>query len=1010
MSIFSVMLYANCDMFAMISHKGHYISWGNSNSGSYNDPYDYFNFLRSRSTDIGSKPNPDGYGLVYFPEDGYFNSNTQSWYLTGFDSYYYHGDTYNQSHPYNEPLNNAEDWIMDDDTEASIVYGHARNTDGNTGSGSHPFFFEQDGNHYVFMHNGTIDPYFKSHIYVYLNNLQINGTPWLTLHPFNSDGNIDSELYFHYIMTYILEYDDVVEGLYNALNEHDFIYQAGYTYDVRTSLYNDSYEANFILSDGESIFAFRNTELIDTNHCLGFFDSGSFVGLTTLNHNNYDIEIQQYELAVFTPYGQPENDNTSFPFNPSRIYNFLKPWTGFPDIVFLKGDVTSDINYYYPPIFPTPGVWFTDDVVISSNIEIASNVQVAMAGHVNIDINAKLTINNNASLNLNHASTINIDGGELFLDWGSTITGATPTTYGATPPGQPAGGEEVVPGDRIIAQNGGIITTDNPDELQPEDPEVIISSSSGERWDGIFIRNPDDLDDFWFVNCDISGIRKLSIENTGLSARNTANLKLYQTDFHDAGQIIARDEHTLSIIGENSTTRCNIRNNHATPIVVYDSPVYIDWTSIEDNGYDEVTGELLSSYCDGMALSYTTSAGSEVTNTLIEGNTGCGMRTYGQDVNVENDTIRYNEKHGIYAAIGTFNDLQGTTIQNNVYAEYVSVQNSYDWADEGNTIEDDTVDPSYYYDQYILMAYRWDRIDYSIDVTGNTIPHADTTRFYPYFIAYEFDDGEIPPEKEMLYSALDEMENGNYENADLIFQQIISDYPDTYEASTSIRGLLLIENYTDKDYAVLRSYIDDIQVSEETSLYKAKEDVKTKSYMKEGDYVTVISRLEPIINNPPSNEELIYAMIDQGYSYLQLEEAGSRDIPAVCSVKPRSFDEYQKIVQELENELLFFTQPENQEQVIPTSLITLHGNYPNPFNPTTTISFSLANDTDVKISVYNIKGQKVKTLISDHYSKGAHSIIWNGKDSNDKKVASGLYFYKLSSGKETQVKKMLLLK
>jgi len=52
----------------------------------------------------------------------------------------------------------------------------------------------------------------------------------------------------------------------------------------------------------------------------------------------------------------------------------------------------------------------------------------------------------------------------------------------------------------------------------------------------------------------------------------------------------------------------------------------------------------------------------------------------------------------------------------------------------------------------------------------------------------------------------------------------------------------------------------------------------------------------------------------------------------------------------------------------------------------------------------------VKTLTNDHFEKGAHSVIWNGKDSNDKNVSSGLYFYKLSSGKETQVKKMLLLK
>ena len=88
-------------------------------------------------------------------------------------------------------------------------------------------------------------------------------------------------------------------------------------------------------------------------------------------------------------------------------------------------------------------------------------------------------------------------------------------------------------------------------------------------------------------------------------------------------------------------------------------------------------------------------------------------------------------------------------------------------------------------------------------------------------------------------------------------------------------------------------------------------------------------------------------------------------------------------------------------------------NFPNPFNPSTTISFNLtAEDAEnAEIIIYNIKGQKVKSFTNLQINKSPNQqIIWNGKDSNDKIVASGLYFYKLSSGKETQVKKMLLVK
>lgn len=92
-------------------------------------------------------------------------------------------------------------------------------------------------------------------------------------------------------------------------------------------------------------------------------------------------------------------------------------------------------------------------------------------------------------------------------------------------------------------------------------------------------------------------------------------------------------------------------------------------------------------------------------------------------------------------------------------------------------------------------------------------------------------------------------------------------------------------------------------------------------------------------------------------------------------------------------------------------------NYPNPFNPsgagrspTTTISFALPKDSKVELSVYNIKGQKVKTLLREAFESGNHSIIWNGDDDSGNSVSSGIYFYKLKAGDFQKVKKMILLK
>jgi len=86
-------------------------------------------------------------------------------------------------------------------------------------------------------------------------------------------------------------------------------------------------------------------------------------------------------------------------------------------------------------------------------------------------------------------------------------------------------------------------------------------------------------------------------------------------------------------------------------------------------------------------------------------------------------------------------------------------------------------------------------------------------------------------------------------------------------------------------------------------------------------------------------------------------------------------------------------------------------NYPNPFNPTTTIEFSIQNDSVVELTIYNIKGQKIKTLAQNKYTIGSHSVTWNGDDDNNETVSSGIYYCELNvNGKTEAMKKCLLLK
>lgn len=99
----------------------------------------------------------------------------------------------------------------------------------------------------------------------------------------------------------------------------------------------------------------------------------------------------------------------------------------------------------------------------------------------------------------------------------------------------------------------------------------------------------------------------------------------------------------------------------------------------------------------------------------------------------------------------------------------------------------------------------------------------------------------------------------------------------------------------------------------------------------------------------------------------------------------------------------------------PTYVNTPHSfklsqNYPNPFNPTTTIAFSLLNGGNVKLSIYNILGQKVRTLVDTKMIKGNYSSVWNGLDDSGNILPSGIYYYTLETESQSATKKMILMK
>lgn len=152
----------------------------------------------------------------------------------------------------------------------------------------------------------------------------------------------------------------------------------------------------------------------------------------------------------------------------------------------------------------------------------------------------------------------------------------------------------------------------------------------------------------------------------------------------------------------------------------------------------------------------------------------------------------------------------------------------------------------------------------------------------------------------------------------------------------------------------------------------------------------------------PAGEQLDFTvMID-----LPVEK-GSRDIVSdILDINTSSGD--------YEIEILFDTNLYTSAGIEIPAITKFYGNYPNPFNPTTTFSYNLAQESDVNLTIFNVKGQKIRTLVSEQQSTGIHQVIWDGTDNSGKKVSTGIYFSHcgINNGDSdyTSVKKIILLK
>lgn len=100
---------------------------------------------------------------------------------------------------------------------------------------------------------------------------------------------------------------------------------------------------------------------------------------------------------------------------------------------------------------------------------------------------------------------------------------------------------------------------------------------------------------------------------------------------------------------------------------------------------------------------------------------------------------------------------------------------------------------------------------------------------------------------------------------------------------------------------------------------------------------------------------------------------------------------------------------EHDNNIVPLKN-SLHQNYPNPFNPTTTIPFDIVNSDQVRLIIYNVKGEIVRTLLNSNLNPGSYEVRWNGRSDSGINMSAGMYFIELKGTNFRETNKMIYLK
>jgi len=633
----------------------------------------------------------------------------------------------------------------------------------------------------------------------------------------------------------------------------------------------------------------------------------------------------------------------------------------------------------------------TDLVLTYSEINMAYSF-------LSIDNHSEI-VADNAGINISHGNLI-LNGGSLVELNNSTLTLSDDSKIiGHTPEyieGYYTWGDNFITtshehGDRIYINNSRL-----------EMNGGSISKGGVDKWEGLYFSNCNTPTTLSYISADICGIETIDL--------NTSNVSFYSSVIDNIGTIMVNTsavsfqdseiKNIFSLRADNDSylELVNTSYHHNTEgIVTFNTQVEVDGSSI----YSNISNGGLSINNFANELSF-------VKDSFIYDNPGYGLDIRNAMVDVFQCQIYENLRYGYYKSSATIGKIIGNTkIKNNVFKELYAHSLGFPTFLPYNSVMPTVADSIYVapYSPHLLSVEA--HFTGLIHVHNINIDSSDPARFYPHRDRFCFGCGRIKQAKDILFeSAISYLYEKEYAIAMNDLKEVIETYPDSDEAKMSVTILPYLQSRIDGDFPSLISYLELIDSS---NLDDLKQETKALSTMFYKDYLNAVNLYEEIIQDPPSEIDGLLAELDQAYCYLKLVETETRAVLPKSTRNPKTINEYLQVKDDIDNRIFELLKG---EQLSSTLTITpfVTSNYPNPFNPSTTISFTLPKDGPVTIDVYNIKGQKVRSLVSDSFQAGQHSVVWAGDNDYHYSVGSGIYFYRMAAGDYVAVRKMLLLK